>query len=92
MLLLVRLVNIKYMEPGKRLQKIPTKYRNRVKARLDKVSNQIQLKREELGVTQEELAEKLGVSSMTIQFIEQKRRYPSVQMLFYICDYLEIDL
>ena len=83
---------MKYMETGKRIQKIPTKYRSKVKSRLDKVSVQVQGKREALGLTQEELAEKLGVSTMTVQFIEQIRRYPSVQMFYYICDYLEIEL
>jgi len=91
-LLLVRLVNIKIMEESKRLLKIPKKYRNSVKSNLSKISKKIQSKREKLGLTQEELAENLNISPMTVQFIEQERRYPSIQMLFYICEYLHISI
>ena len=56
------------------------------------MAKQIQRQREDLRLTQEELAEKLNVGPTTIQFIEQGRRFPSVQMLFYICDYLKIGI
>jgi transcriptional regulator with XRE-family HTH domain len=78
------------MENNKRLEKIPSKYRKDVLKKLKSISTSIQQKREEQGLTQEELAEELGISVMTIQFIEQGRRYPSVQMLLYIYTYLEI--
>ena len=77
---------------GKTLKKIPPAYRKRVKSRLDEVAGLIRLHRNLLGMTQEDLAEELDVSPMTIQFIEQGRRFPSVQMLFYVCDYLKIEL
>lgn len=92
MLLLVRDVNHKEVDKSKRLQKIPNKYRQQVEARLVEISKQIQHKRESMGLTQEELAEELGISNISLQFIEQGRRYPSVQMLFYICVYLKLDI
>ncbi|MDX1921075.1 MAG: helix-turn-helix transcriptional regulator [Candidatus Caenarcaniphilales bacterium] len=52
----------------------------------------MQEKREQAGITQEELAERLEVSAMTIQFIEQRRRFPSLPVLFCICRELEIPL
>ena len=92
MLLIVRFVNIKIVSTSKRLLKIPKKYRASVENHLHTISKQIQAKREEVGLTQEELAEKLNISPMTMQFIEQGRRFPSVQMLFYICEYLKINI
>ena len=77
---------------SKRLEKIPSKYRRKVEKRLSELSKSIQTQRKAKGYTQEGLAEKLAVSPMTIQFIEQGRRYPSVQMLIYICEFLEIEI
>lgn len=92
MLLSVRDVNHKEVDKSKRLQKIPNKFRQNVEAKLRGISKQIQQAREEMGLTQEELAEELGISNISLQFIEQGRRYPSVQMLFYICAYLKLDI
>jgi len=72
----------------KRLGKIPANYRKGVETQLNAISKIVQARREKLGLTQEELAEKLGISTPTLQFIEQKRRYPSLPLLFYICAYL----
>lgn len=80
------------MKHSKALQKLPVKARERVQKRLHEISSLIQHKREMKGLTQEELAEELGLSSMTISFIEQGRRYPSLAMLFIICDYLKIEV
>lgn len=76
----------------KRLKKIPISYRKGIERRLNEISHLIQARREKTGMTQEELAEKLGVSVMTLQFIEQRRRYPSLPLLFFICDYLKIEI
>jgi DNA-binding XRE family transcriptional regulator len=38
-----------------------------------------------MDLTQEELAEELGITTIALQFIEQKRRYPSLPLLAYIC-------
>lgn len=59
-----------------------------METQLNAISKIVQARREKLGLTQEELAEKLGISTPTLQFIEQKRRYPSLPLLFYICAYL----
>ena len=76
----------------KRLEKFPAPYRKSIERRLNAISELVQAKREQGGFTQEELAEKLGVSVMTLQFIEQRRRYPSLPMLIYICDYLGLEI
>ena len=80
------------MNNSKRVGRLPLKYRKRVEGQLQILSEKIQAQREKAGYTQEELAEHLGISSMTVQFIEQRRRYPSLPMLFYICDYLGIKI
>ena len=77
---------------NKRLQKIPPKHRKQVKDRLKEVAEKIQLRRKSLNITQEKLAEKLSISHNTMQYIEQGRRIPSLETLFYICSYLQIDI
>jgi len=76
----------------KRLEKFPASYRKNIERRLDAISQLVQSKREQSGFTQEELAEKLGISVMTLQFIEQRRRYPSLPMLIFICEFLGLDI
>jgi DNA-binding XRE family transcriptional regulator len=75
-----------------RLGQVPAKYRSRVQASLEAVSTLIQDHRKKMGYTQEQLAESLGVAAMTIQFIEQGRRFPSLPMLIYICDRMGLDI
>ena len=77
---------------SKRLQKVPPKYRKQVKNRLKEVAKKIQLRRESLDISQEKLAEKLNISHSSMQYIEQGRRIPSLENLFYICSYLQIDI
>lgn len=77
---------------GKRLEKIPPKYKKKVEAQLDEIASAIRARREALGLTQEQLAEQLDVSPMTLQFIEQRRRDPSLPTLFYICAYLDLKI
>lgn len=76
----------------KRLERIPAKYRKQVGAQLKALSLLIQARREALGLTQEKLAEELDISAVTLKTIEQNRRYPSLPMLFYICDYLKLEI
>ncbi len=78
------------MEKRKRFEKIPKKYLSYVENQLDSLGTKIRARREEMGLTQQELAEKLELAVMTIQFIEQGRRYPSLPLLFYICKALKI--
>lgn len=47
-------------------------------------------KREQADLTQEALAEDLDIDPMTVAYIEQKRRYPSLPLLFAICARLKI--
>lgn len=78
------------MEKRKRLEKIPKKYLSHVETQLENFGTRIRARREEIGLTQQELAAKLELAVMTIQFIEQGRRYPSLPLLFYICKALKI--
>jgi transcriptional regulator with XRE-family HTH domain len=75
-----------------RLGQVPAKYRARVRASLETLSEMIQDHRKKMGYTQEQLAESLGIATMTIQFIEQGRRFPSLPMLIYICDRIGFDI
>jgi DNA-binding XRE family transcriptional regulator len=75
---------------GARLDKVPPKHRKVVEAQLRNISLVIQARRKELGFTQEQLAESLDLAVMTIQFIEQQQRYPSLPVLFFICKAMDI--
>ena len=77
---------------GARLNKVPPKHRKAVEANLRNISVVIQARRKELGITQEQLAESLDLAVMTIQFIEQQQRYPSLPVLFYICREMNIPI
>ena len=79
------------MKP-KRLAKIPAKYQKSVENELHRLSEAIQAGREVRKLTQEALAEKLGIGATTLQAIERGRRYPSLPTLFYICQFLGIEL
>jgi transcriptional regulator with XRE-family HTH domain len=48
--------------------------------------------RKKLGLTQEMLAEKSGLSSKYIQFIENGRRRPSLKVVYKIARILEVDV
>ncbi len=71
--------------------KVPAKDAKFVKAELLRISSKLKSKRQELDLTQEELAEALDVSPETIRFIEQSRRIPSLPMLIRVCKILKID-
>ncbi len=73
-----------------RVDKLPYKHRKFVESQLNRISRVVQERRERAGITQEELAERLDVSAMTIQFIEQRRRFPSLPVLFCLCRELGI--
>lgn len=48
--------------------------------------------RKEKGLTQVELAEKLGVQQSTISHIENELRDPSVELLFKLAEALEVSV
>jgi putative transcriptional regulator len=75
-----------------RISKLPAKHIKPVQKELDRIALLIQTKREQAGLTQEVLAEKLDVSPMTIQFVEQGRRTPSLQLLIALAKELNFTL
>jgi|tagenome__1003787_1003787.scaffolds.fasta_scaffold17405981_1 DNA-binding XRE family transcriptional regulator len=70
----------------------PTKFKKEIAPRLKKIARQLQVKRQAMEISQENLAERLEVSPLTIQAIENCRRYPSLAMLISICDVLGLKL
>jgi transcriptional regulator with XRE-family HTH domain len=74
------------------IKKIAPKHRKPIMADLGRIRDTIRQRRLDLGLTQEELAEKLGIGATTLQFIEQLRRYPSLPILLYICHVLRISI
>ncbi|USN48090.1 MAG: helix-turn-helix transcriptional regulator [Pseudobdellovibrionaceae bacterium] len=75
-----------------RLDKIPVKHRKSIEAQLRNISFLVQNRRKEMGLTQEELAEKLDISVLTLQSIEQGWRFPSLPTLFYLCKIMGISI
>ncbi len=58
----------------------------------EKVSSILQSARVQLGLTQEELAERTGYSRSTIIRIEQNQFSPNADQLYVLCQVLNIDL
>jgi DNA-binding XRE family transcriptional regulator len=75
-----------------RIDKIPAKHRKAVEAQLRRISVVIQTRREEMGLTQEELAEMLDLTVVALGYIEQGRRFPSLPFLFYMCRVMDIPI
>ena len=63
-----------------------------MKADLDMIAERLQQRRESLKLTQEQAAERLDIAPTTLQYIEQRRKYPSLPMLLYICRVFEIEV
>ncbi len=57
-----------------------------------KVGRRIQKRRQEIGLTQEELAEKVNLSRAYIGFIEQGRSTPSLEVLSKIAKTLKVNV
>lgn len=65
----------------------------RKNAKLPKLlGKRIQKQRKTLGLTQEELAEKVNVSRAYIGYIEQARNTPSIELLEKIARALKMDI
>ncbi len=65
----------------------------RSNAKLLKIlSKRIRKYRNELGLTQEDLAEKVGVSRVYIGYVEQRRNSPSLEILEKIAKALKVEL
>ena len=54
------------------------------------IGKRIQKSRQEKGITQEKLAERVGISIVYLSKIENGRVYPTLEMLSNICTELEI--
>ena len=63
-----------------------------MESQLRRISLTIQKRREEMGLTQEQLAEVLDLTVVALGYIEQGRRYPSLPFLFYICRIMDIPI
>ncbi len=61
-----------------------------IKNKID-IGNILKINRKKKGMTQEVLAEKLGLSMKYIQFIENNKRTPSLKIIFKIADIFETD-
>lgn len=57
-----------------------------------KIGNEIKTRRNELNLTQEDLAKKLNVSRTAVSNWEQQRNYPDIELLVTISDELDISL
>ncbi len=80
------------MKRDGQLEKIPTKHKKPIEAQLRSIGETIQNRRKEKGLTQEELAEMVGLTVVALGYIEQGRRYPSLPNLLFICRVLEIPI
>lgn len=78
MLLTVRIYYRKYMS------------RQSETKQLKALGNRIATVRRERGVTQEQLAERTGFTSITIGYIEQGRRSPRIATVFKIAECLKV--
>jgi DNA-binding XRE family transcriptional regulator len=74
----------------KRVERIPAQYKDLVTKQLESLSTMVRKRRDGEGLTQEALAEDLDIDPQTIAYIEQRRRYPSLSLLFTICARLKI--
>lgn len=89
MLHVVILVDHRFVKRYKSKPKKPNKSPG-VPKQLVWIGEALKQARKNQDLTQEQLAERLGVAVTTIQFIEQSRRLPSLTTLNNIC--LELDL
>jgi transcriptional regulator with XRE-family HTH domain len=72
--------------------RIPRREQKAIKDDVVKIGALFQARRKELGFTQEEFAERLGLNVNSVKYIEQGRRIPSLPMLFRIAKALKIDV
>ena len=61
-----------------------------VEVELNRLISTIKSRREELDLTQEAMAERVGVSYNQYKYIEQGRRRPSIEVFVKICIVLEL--
>ena len=56
------------------------------------IGKRIQTRRQELGITQEKLAERAGISTVYLSKIENGRVYPTLETLSILCTELDTEL
>lgn len=58
---------------------------------MDAFATELKIKREQRGITQRELAEKMNSARSLISFLENGKNMPSLQTFFVLAETLEID-
>ncbi len=56
------------------------------------MKNKVKILRQQLGLTQQQLADELGVSRQTINSIETEKYEPSLQLAFALADYFGVKI
>ncbi len=74
------------------LSSVPRSELKSIKAEARKWATRLQARRKEIGLTQEELAEKLEISVTTIRSIETGIKFPSFPLLIRLAHTLKLDL
>lgn len=75
-----------------RVLAIPPAYTEKIEEDLASISRQLKKRREELGLSQEKLADLLNCEVTTVQAYEQRRKRPSLTTFLLICRVLKIRL
>ena len=56
------------------------------------IAEQLKKKRKELGLSQEYVADKVGLSRRALAYYEAGERIPNAEVLFLLCDFYAIDI
>lgn len=80
------------MLPMTRKPKVHTDSKQKIEAELGAIRKRIKTRREFMGLTQAQLAERLECEVTTIQAYEQGRRNPSLPTLIQLCKILRLSL
>ncbi len=78
-----------FMAKKRGFANVPKNELDAVKAEVDRLAAEIQAGRNARGFTQEQLAERLGVSLTTIAYLETGRRMPSLPTLIRLAKILK---
>lgn len=73
-----------------RVLPIPPEYTDKIEEDLAYIAKNLKKRREELGMTQEDVSGKLNCEVTTIQAYEQRRKHPSLTTLLLLCRVLKI--
>lgn len=73
-----------------RVLPIPPEYTDKIEEDLVYIAKHLKKRREELDLTQEDVAGELNCEVTTIQAYEQRRKHPSLTTLLLLCRVLKI--